>query len=808
MQYDLKERYHIKLALGCIRGIKDDRIAQKTTETNKVETAHREAMKFGRMLQHVSIPEWKEYNIEYNDLKQKIRRLTEEDSYTEEELYDDFLFNFRRVSLFISMQRQVIARRVATGRGQCRRILADERLDVVSRQIALDEALVETMSTSVALKKLIQFILVQKIACRKLFKKFMKHYAAKVRAKRLVTHLRAVLERSKNSFVTIDVSPLTLELTMWSHRVNYERDKLCKLSKHNPPGVLENISSQGSSFGDRSFEKDYELEVRMFLKKNFRLSFLFSDDSHQVNEVILNLNIHLGLDNCDFYNSSHKTSYIYLCDRSCITNEPSIIISEEGRKLSLVFSYTGGLRKISHCCLPNTYLQELLVYLSGRSPEEQPPALPQALQFDRTVNLCINSILESNLAPMLKVVFNRHKFALPARSPCDDNENTNFSSDYLLIFDQDIMTTSNPDLTLSLDFNVNYDFFETFPFSKLVLASNDAWLFNFNGSLNTTIANGKLENKFSTGALKKLPEKIQQLIQMNKSRIFKNFDLYRYMLSCYFNIIPSAEYLNNHFSNILNLNLLKFLENEQLFDLHKSLEDKIIRDNSHKVLKHQSSLRSFHSERSPLLSDHNDATSYFHSVRSSQSPVLDISGSSSEDDAENKETLINYSDLIYLRSDFSDTLFNRIVFSLLKFRQLSSKLLGGSDYSSIQNNELGLSALEEYQYLFEIEYDRTLSFLYFILAFLSLFISGVIMGVVNSILTLEQDSQQFNFGYNMGLIFILSAGIVLSLSLSLTSFQLLYKRLGPLPVSHNIIVFISLTTSVISVISFILVLAT
>lgn len=808
MQYDIKERYSIKLTLGCIRGIKDDSTAQKTTETRQVETAHREAMKFGRMLQHVSIPEWKEYNIEYNDLKQKIRRLTEEGSYTEEELYDDFLFNFRRVSLFISMQRLVIAWRVTKGRRQCRRILEDERLDVVSRQIALDEALVETMNKSVALKKLIQFILVQKIACRKLFKKFIKHYTAKVRAKRFITHLRAVLERSKNSFVTIDISSLTLELTMWSHRVKYEREKLCKVSQHNPPDVLESISSQGSSFGDRPFEKEYELEVKMFLKKNFRLSFLFSDDSHQVNEVILNLNIHLGLDNCDLYNSPRKTSYIYLCDRTSITNEPSIIISEEGRKLSLVFSYTGGLRKIAHCCLPNAYLQEFLVYLSCRSPDQQPPILPESLQLDRTVNLCINSILKSNLAPMLKVVLNRHKFALPAKSPCADNENTSNSSDYLLIFDQDIMTTSNPDLTLSLDFNTNYDLFETFPFSKLVLASNDAWLFNFNGSLNTTIARGKLENKFSSGALKKLPEKIQQLIQMNKSRMFKNFDFFKYMLSCYFNIIPSEEYINNHFSNILNLNLLKFLENEQLFDLHKSLEDKIIRDNSQNVLKHQSSLRSFNSERSPLLSDHNDTTSYFRSVRSSQSPEVDISGSSSETDAENKETLINYSDLIYLRSDFSDSLFNRIVFSLLKFRQLSSKLLGRSNHIRIQNNELGLSALEEYQYLFEIEYDRTLSFLYFILAFLSLFISGVIMGIVNSILTLEQDSQQFNFVYNMGLIFILSAGMVLSLSLSLTSFQLLYTRLGPLPVSHNIIVFISLTTSVVSVISFILVLAT
>ena len=77
-----------------------------------------------------------------------------------------------------------------------------------------------------------------------------------------------------------------------------------------------------------------------------------------------------------------------------------------------------------------------------------------------------------------------------------------------------------------------------------------------------------------------MPKKIQTILNNNPSlTLFKQLNFYQYQLSCYHNIIPQGELINNHYNNLLNLNLLKNFENLQTINEQATQEHELIEEN-------------------------------------------------------------------------------------------------------------------------------------------------------------------------------------------------------------------------------------
>lgn len=72
--------------------------------------------------------------------------------------------------------------------------------------------------------------------------------------------------------------------------------------------------------------------------------------------------------------------------------------------------------------------------------------------------------------------------------------------------------------------------------------------------------------------------------------LFKQLNFYQYQLSCYHNIIPQGELINNHYNNLLNLNLLKNFENLQTINEQATQEHELIERKSKNILNHRMSL--------------------------------------------------------------------------------------------------------------------------------------------------------------------------------------------------------------------------
>ena len=100
----------------------------------------------------------------------------------------------------------------------------------------------------------------------------------------------------------------------------------------------------------------------------------------------------------------------------------------------------------------------------------------------------------------------------------------------------------------------------------------------------------------------------------------------------------------------------------------------------------------------------------------------------------------------------------------------------------------------DYQLFYEFNYDQTLSYVYFTLNIISLFLSGIQLGIFMSILQKPDLSggndidYQFLIRDNIGLIVILTLGIITSLIFGLISVNLLIQRFNQPPLFHVLIV--------------------
>lgn len=165
-------------------------------------------MKFGSQLRSQSVPEWRSYNIDYNELKLKIRIATDEEQYAvdesiKEDLYDSFIDQIDNVNLFLTTKMGEIKRRI---------IYVEELVESLDTNGAvMDIAESQLMKLSKDLQNLSRFIVIQKTALRKLLKKYTK-YSKDQGA--LNTKVNKYMIKNHSSFIHLDLSGFYLELSL------------------------------------------------------------------------------------------------------------------------------------------------------------------------------------------------------------------------------------------------------------------------------------------------------------------------------------------------------------------------------------------------------------------------------------------------------------------------------------------------------------------------------------------------------------------------------------------------------------------
>lgn len=610
-------------------------------------------MKFGKNLIHLSIPEWKSYNLDYNDLKSQIRKLTQLNTSSSTQLspqalnplYQSFIDNFDYINLFILTKYGELQRKLNYFESDFNTIIQSTQDSNIDKFLKLNELYYKiVIDVSLVLKKLIKFILIQKIALKKIFKKFLKYSVFDESiSNKFVNNLKYYLNSNNKSFLKIDLSSLTLELTNLINLIKLNQKELNSLIKNG--GSEMNTNSVSSNTNANSIANDSDInsvnfDLLALLKKNFSLDFLIPNDTNTTNEILINLDIYINL---KFLNQS-TISFIFLTNEDCFKDnpkfKPSYIISQSNANYSTIIAYTGGLRNFSHCILSNEIVELFLSYLIDTNNKTLETNLKNLLKpfLSPLTKLTIDTIVNSHLKPSTKLICKRSRYFLSKFDETideDDDDKTNdsksiissntkdtgddavsshskvkktYEDDYLISFDQDIYTTNNQ-LNFNLSFTIN-DNYDPFPFNHLMLHSNDSNLYNFETNLSTVINEGSNELKinYRLTYLNKLPFKIQQLIKNNFSlNLFKNLSFFEYLKSCYFNKIPSEKFHNNHYLILLNLNLFKNLENMANVNNQLNVEDEIISNQSNKFLKRQLSFKSISSHYNEMIENQQQA---------------------------------------------------------------------------------------------------------------------------------------------------------------------------------------------------------
>lgn len=749
-------------------------------------------MKFGDNLDHLSYPRWKCYNLDYNGLKKNIRLLSENRTgFSLARFNKEFEENVENTTVFLKIKRLDIQRKIESCERRTKDIIHDDKLSVTKKQIALDDAFYEMIVLSSVLNELLKFVLVQKIACRKIFKKLLKYYSNVLEARIFVQEKKMNLRSEEDSLFHFNLTDLTLRLTILTNTLKIEHRKLYDYSDSLKK---ETFSLNTSNSANRELPQNHNFDLEALIKRNFRLDFLILSDVNKLNELSLNLNIYLGFKNCNRSTGPTLMSYIILLEESKLqTSDPSYILSYKNQPFLLLICHSGGLRRFSYCKLPNEIVEILLGYLSGTSETDIWQVVGQYMN-DHLTEITLNSIMQKKLKPKLKFLCKRFRFSLvdeaDVHSSADDNDH--FERDYLVTLDQDIYTTNNPDLVNNLDFNMDGSLLESFPFNKLTLFSNDYNLSKFEESLRTEIHEEKLQNYFDASLLRKFPPMIKKLIRINSANLFKNLSIYDYMLSCYFGKIPSDQNINNHFSNILNLNLFKFLENTQNLDDIRNIESSLIGDKSNKILRHQLSLKSVtvnNSEESeyeydPSISEDSRPSStpvYKKWPQDLHSPFSFDPSSLHSDNRPSRGRHLKNKER-FTTGSFMDN----VVLSLMQTERNEALRsdLETSMYGSLEGylpsllyrteNDMSHKATS-----FQKDFEKGALHVFYLCLFLSLFISGIESGVIFSISYIKLILKKPISPQNLWILIVLITGQFFSLLFNLMSLLLLSRMSGP-----------------------------
>lgn len=188
-------------------------------------------MKFGTQILDKSVPEWKLHNIDYQQLKVGIRRCTtvregQDPEFRPNSIEDDpelrslkklFRSQFEMINVFISMKLKECSTRIVSIENYLTQLhlIKDENKKL--RRIKLINQHLDRCNLE--LQKLSRYLILQKIAVRKLFKKFLKHYPYGTQlAQEFINSLKNCPEFKEGhegvSMLTVDLDPYLLEISL------------------------------------------------------------------------------------------------------------------------------------------------------------------------------------------------------------------------------------------------------------------------------------------------------------------------------------------------------------------------------------------------------------------------------------------------------------------------------------------------------------------------------------------------------------------------------------------------------------------
>lgn len=604
-------------------------------------------MKFGKNLAHLSIPEWKVYNLDYNELKRLMREVTSDSLNDLSGLYHAFVENFDYLNLFVQTKRDELKRRLKACWQEFHQLLKQAHVRPLHLSKLSDLHFQVISEVSADLRKLVKFILVQKIALKKIFKKFAKHHPDPALSKAFIASLTHKLSLNPHSFINVDLLELTENLFDLLHLMDRESRRLheCLQLKRTmavgPTGSVSKISKRdsfstintnpGLATPDRSYPDDIDLvaarthvnvdkrakfDLVTVTKKNFRTGSLVANDVSTRNELGMIMDIYLSIPKMG--SSKIVTTYLFR-DPGDVT--PSSILSYDDLPYSVVVAFTGGLRKYSYCSLPNAQVEQLLEFLLHPDSTELHKDLLAYIERETSTmmaKITINTLVQNKLTPRLRTLCERSRYfihkdpnvsgdidadnlsILPEGVPVDElalasqsgliSDNKSYEDNFYICFDEKIHSTNHITPEVSFD-PANMD---PFPYNTLTVSTNDSNLHKFDLTLTTEVRDNQIITNFELVALRKTPVKVQSLLKSTPVHLFKDLSLYDYMRSCYFNEIPDSA--NNHYSIILRANLLKKYENVDLATLQNNVDERIIQDKTRTIIKRQMSYRSLQDE--------------------------------------------------------------------------------------------------------------------------------------------------------------------------------------------------------------------
>ncbi|WLF80073.1 hypothetical protein PVL30_003845 [Lodderomyces elongisporus] len=875
-------------------------------------------MKFGSNLQHLSTPQWKSYNIDYNDLKYQIKIVTNNKEASTKitrqqlsKLQHSFIENIEYANLFVITKYGELNRKLQhletllnkireegntttnanTNANTNASANANTNANTNAYFIEIDELFYQALEISSVLKNLSKYILLQKIALKKLFKKFLKYHHSKKEAVTFVSDLKTFMLQNPKSLINFDLSKITLELTNFINVIKYERNMIEKysqtpaLQRKNSLFSIASTMNSSSDYQNSILQKatatamatesrtgtgigtgtctpsnidssNYQqipqtpesyFDLLTLLKKNFKLDCLVPADI--TNDVTLNFNIYLNLKT--FNEDMMSTTYL----NNDLLEEPAMIVSNASNPNSLIIAPIGGLRKYSYCILPNNIVQIFLNHLYDRFNEEYKNQLFDYFQTATSLTKkTINFIVANDYTPKSKVFYKRARYTIVDDDDDDDDdcdcesnnnygkENNNINNNvdednedrrserkkkmapseddgYLLSFERDISTTDKIQFISVIDFPEDYHEMDIFPHNHLGVYSNQPNLADFESSLLTDVdmKTGLVENKFHTTNFRRFPKKLQQILGNNGITLYKGFDYYQYQLSCYFNIVPNAKYINNHYTNLLKLNLLKTFENVESTHQQSNQEEAIIRHKSTTILNHKLSLQSRKAiEEEVQDQDQQQQQQQQERQNSYNSSVFDISpeqdslsvspayihddnqiGAFVQSVLNLKNKFFNNEDAINTKSSSP---YNKKIHENPFFHEASeidpyTRLLSvyqnqSTGYDSINDEPVSYLHRNDYQHKYEYNYDQTLSYIYFSITIVSLFLSGLQLGIFYSIFkaTSPDSSSRFVVRDNLGVVVVLVFAMIVSMLFNLIGINLLFYRFTQAPQMHSSIV--------------------
>lgn len=690
------------------------------------------------------------------------------------------------------------------------------------RLLQLDAILYQLIPLLHTLSHLLKYLVLQRIATKKLFKKLVKHLRHRDQAQQFVAEMRDYALKPTPLFLTMDVAPLNYKVANF----------ICELRGHQRAARARR---RGSGAGERRlsiFTVDFSgvhpqqvpptteclFDLSVLLKKNFRLDFLVSDAA--VLDLVLNMNVYL---NCEPTQPAPRgrMSYTVLFDTP--RRHPSFIISHEGAETLTLVTYTGGLRKYSYCILPTPILQKLLDYISGAGVEATKNDIYQYFVELKMLPLTRNTIdtmLAHNLVPQCRLVFTRQRFVMLS-TPGHDDELADpladlhdqisvaswqqYQDEYLMVLDTDVYTTNDAKQVHLLLFPDNVeDSWDRFPHNHLCIHTNDSLLQKFDALVSTEVKNGVVTLRWLELALRKLPGPVQNLVELTAVVLFRQLSFVTYMLLCYFNVVPASDDANNHYLRLLGLNLLKNAENVERFTNQLRQEHLIIKARLEMIIKRQ-------------LSQNNTHAGYYHTKLSLGlmglvgSHTLTPSMFDNDDDYDTNGTddLLEeagpkdaYAMLLRVQL-LQPLVWNQVVVRVLKWNHKwqpttppllsEAEVLGGYGLVDEEEGFLGRNYVVEQ---FQHDYDQVYSHVYFSLSFLAIFVATIELGIVYLVFATLTPGQNLLLRENVGIVVVMVLGMLLSIIFLLAAINLSLLRFTRPRAFHQYVVWAAFTVVV------------